>query len=89
MAGTCTQLARLNGGRIGDIARRIGGTLVSPPLNVRDVKRHFGDVKRFPQVAELIRVVQRGVSTETKQPQAGFKTALEYENQRTIQDHLP
>ena len=58
---TCTQLAGLNGGRIGDIARGTGGTLVSPLMTVSDVKRYFGDVKRFSQVVELLRVVQHGV----------------------------
>ena len=48
---TCTQLAGLNGGRIGDIARGIGGTLVSPPetLNI------------FVGSVELLRVVHDGV----------------------------
>ena len=68
MADTWTHLARLNGGRIGDVARGIGGTLVSPPLNVSDVdKRYFGDVKKFSQVDDLLRVVQHGVPAETKQ----------------------
>ena len=64
MADTCTQLAGLNGGRIGDVARGIGGTLVSPPLNVSDVKRHFEDVKYLSQVVKLLRVVQHGVPTQ-------------------------
>ena len=89
MADTCTHLARLNGGRIGDVARGIGGTLVSPPLNVSDVKQYFGDVKELPQVDDLLRVLQHGVPAETKQSQANLKTALEYGNHRTIQDHLP
>ena len=89
MADICTQLAGLSGGRIGDVARGIGGTLVSPPLNLSDVKRYFGDVKQFPQAAELLRVVQHGVPTEAKQSQADFNKALEYGNHRTIQGHLP
>ena len=89
MADTCTHLARLNGGIIGDVARGIGGTLVSPPSNVSDVKRYFGDVKKLPQVDDLLRVLQHGVPAETKQSQADLKTALEYGNHRTIQDHLP
>ena len=76
MADTCTQLAGPNGGRIGDVARGIGGPLVSPPLNVSDVKRYFGDVKQFPQVAELLRVVQHGFHMETEQSQADFKKML-------------
>ena len=61
MVDTCTQLAGLSGGRVGDVARGIGGTLVSPPLNVSGVKRYFGDVKYLSQVVELLRVVQHGV----------------------------
>ena len=84
MADTCTHLARPNGGRTGDVARGIGGTLVSPLLNVSDVKRYFRGVKKFPQLAELLRVVP-----ETKQSQADLKTTLEYGNHKTLQDHLP
>ena len=61
MADTCTQQAGLNGGRIGDVARGIGGTLVSPPFNVSDVKRYLGDVKHSSQAVKLHRVVQHGV----------------------------
>ena len=61
---------------------------MSPPLNVSDVIPYFGDVKKFPQVAKLLRVVQHGVPAETKQSQADFKKALEYGNHRAIQDHL-
>ena len=88
MADTCTQLAGRNGGRIGDVARVIGGTLVSPPFNVSDVKRYFRDVKYILQVVELLRVVQLGVPRATKQSQPNFKKALEYGNSRSIQKHL-
>ena len=45
MARTGTELVLLNGGRVGDVATGIGGTLVLPPLNVDDVKHHFEEVK--------------------------------------------
>ena len=65
MVDTCTQLAGLNGGRIGDVARGIGGTLVSPLLNVSDVKRYFEYVKHLSQVVKLLlRVVQHGVPAQ-------------------------
>ena len=44
MAQTGTELILLNDGWVGDVATRIGGTLVLPPL---DVKHHFGEVKGF------------------------------------------
>ena len=47
-ARTGTELVLLNDGRVGNVASGIGGTLVLPPLNVDDVKHHFGEVKGFP-----------------------------------------
>ena len=89
MADTHTQLAGLNSGRIGDVARGIGGTLAKPPLNVSDVKQYFGGMKHFPQVADLFRAVQHGVPAETQHSYANFKKALEYGNHRTIQNNKP
>ena len=48
IARTGTELALHNDGRVGDVATGIGGTLVSPPLNVDDVKHHFEEVKGWP-----------------------------------------
>ena len=48
LANTCTQLVRLHGGKLGDVAKGIGGTLVSPPLDVRGVELYLGNNKRFP-----------------------------------------
>ena len=47
LANTCTQLVRLHGGKRGDVAKGIGGTLVSPPLDVRGVEQYFGNIKCF------------------------------------------
>ena len=38
---------------MGNVAVRIGRTLVPPPLSVDQVKRYFGDVTGFPEVDEL------------------------------------
>lgn len=50
-----TQLATIgtepfetNNGRVEDVARGLGGTLASPPLNVIDVQQYFGRVNNFP-----------------------------------------
>ena len=89
MVDTRTQLTGLNGGRIGDVTRGIGGTLVSPPLNVSDVKRCFGDFKHFFTGSRAPQSSTARSHRETKQSQADFKMALEYGNHRTIEKHLP
>ena len=62
MTDTCTQLPGLNGGKIGDVARGLGGTLTAPPLNVSGIKRYFGGrVKQVSQLVELLRAVEDGV----------------------------
>ena len=74
MARTGTELVLLNDGRVGGVATGIGGTLVLPPLNVDDVKHHFGEVKGFPGVSDLlVEMIKHGVpvvtsSTDTHRP---------------------
>ena len=65
MARTGTELVLLNDGRVGDVATGIGGTLVLPPLNVDDVKHHFGDVKGFPGISVLVDLIKHGVPVVT------------------------
>ena len=47
MALTGTKLVQLNGGRVGDVATGLDNTFVLTPLNVDDVKHHFGEIKGF------------------------------------------
>lgn len=87
LAVTCATLARMNKGRNGDVARGIGGTLVSPPLNVSDVTRYFGDVKYFPHLDKLLRIVRHGVH-DTATTQTNLEMTLEYGNHSSISNHL-
>ena len=43
----------------------LGGTLVLPPLNVNDVKHHFGEVKGFPGISDLVEIIKHGVPVVT------------------------
>ena len=65
MARTGTELVLLNDGRVGDVATGLGGTLVLPPLNVDDVKHHFGNVKGFPGISVLVDLIKHGVPVVT------------------------
>ena len=65
MARTGTELVLLNDGRVGDVATGLGGTLVLPPLNVDDVKHHFGNVKEFPGISVLVDLIKHGVPVVT------------------------
>ena len=65
MAQTGTELILLNGCRVGDVAKGIGGTLVLPPLNVDDAKHHFGEVKEFPGISDLVENIKHGVPVVT------------------------
>jgi len=84
-----TELLKTNNGSIGDVAKGIGGTLVSPPLNVSDVKHYFGVVKKFPMISELLHIIEKGVPVKTSQSKYDLEKALKYGNHRSIQEHLP
>lgn len=74
MASTCTELARINKGSLGYVLKGLGGTLVSPPINLRDVQHHYGDQKRFPGVLDLLNILKHGVPINTvhKLPQIHY-----------------
>ena len=61
MADTCTELLHVREGTVGNVVVGIGGTLVSPPLSVGQVKRYVQDVKDCPEIDELIDIIQNGV----------------------------
>ena len=89
LANTCTELVRLHGGKLGDVAKGIGGTLVSPPLDVRGVEQYFGNLKRFPAIDDLLEIVANGVPARTTREETDLDKALQYGNHRSVGEHLP
>ena len=47
-------MMRDNRGRVGDVARYLGGILVTPPVDLDYIRRYFGELKGFSKVDELI-----------------------------------
>ena len=89
MARTGTELVLFNDGRVEDVATEIGGTLVLPPLNVDDVKHHFGEVKRFPGISDLVEVIEHGVPMVNLSTSTDPRQALQYGNHSSVQEHRP
>ena len=89
MARTGTELVLLNDGRVGDVATGIGGTLMLPPLNVGDVKHHFGNVKVFPGISVLVDLIKHGVPVVTSATPTDPRKALQYGNHSSVQEHMP
>lgn len=50
-----------NRGRVGDVARCLGGFLVTPPVDPVEIRRYFGELKGFQKLDELITIVSGGV----------------------------
>ena len=89
MARTGTELVLLNDGRVGDVATGLGGTLVLPPLNVDDAKHHFGRVKEFPGISDLVEIIKHGVPVVTSATPTDPRQALQYGNHSSVQEHMP
>ena len=89
MARTGTELVLLNDGRVGDVATGIGGTLVLTPLNVDDIKHHFGEVKGFPGILDLVEITKHGVPVVTSFTPTDPRQALQYGNHSSVQEHRP
>ena len=88
MARTGKELVLLNDGRVGDVATGHGGTLVLPPLNVDDVKHHFGKVKGFPWISDLVKIIRHGVPVVTSVTPTDPRQALQYGNHSSVQEHM-
>lgn len=88
LANVGSQLLKTNKGELGDVEREIGGTLMSPPLDLNDVKRHFGSQKRFPDIANLINIVDKGVPAKTLESTPDLACSLRYGNHATIEAHM-
>ena len=89
LADTCTSLMHDNGGRIGVVARSLGGFLVTPPVDPQHIRRYFGELKGFPQIDELLTIVSGGVPVIAPPSRADLNAALQYGNHRSAQAHLP
>ena len=74
---------------MGDVARALGGSLVAPPVEVAQIRRHFGDLKDFGAINELITIVTRAVPVKATPPGVGLDRALQYGNHRSAAEHLP
>ena len=53
-------MMRDNRGRVGDVARSLGGILVTPPVDPDYIRRYVGELKGFPKIDELITIVSGG-----------------------------
>ena len=47
LAEICTSMMREKRGRVGDVARSLGGILVTPPVDPDYIRRYFGELKGF------------------------------------------
>lgn len=74
---------------MGAVARSLGGSLVTAPVDPGKIRRYFGDLKRFPKIEDLITIVSRGVPVMAPSTQAEPKGASQYGNHRSVEEHLP
>ena len=82
-------MMRDNRGRVGDVARSLGGILVTPPVDPDYIRRYFGELKGFPKIDEMITIVSGGVPVIAPPSQADLESALRYGNHRSAEEHLP
>ena len=82
-------MMRDNRGRVGDVARSLGGILVTLPVDPDYIRRYVGELKGFPKLDELITIVSGGVPVIAPPSQADLESALRYGNHRSAEDHLP
>ena len=74
-------------GRVGDVARSLGGILVTPPVDPDYMRRYFGELKRFPKIHELITTVSGRVLVIAPPSQADLESALRYGDRRSAEEH--
>ena len=89
LAEICTNMMKIRGGGVGEVARSLGGVLVKPPVDPSEIRQHFGTLKGFPQINELLTIIAGGVPVIARTSTADLDTALRYGNHRSAQEHLP
>ena len=80
-------MMRDNRGRVGDVARSLGGILVTPTVDPEYIRRYFGELEGFPKINELITTVSGGVPVIAPPSQADLESALRYGNHRSAEEH--
>ena len=80
-------MMRDNRGRVGDVAKSLGGILVTPPVDPDYIRRYLGESKGFLKIDELITIVTGGVPVITPPSQADLESALRYGNHRSAEKH--
>ena len=87
MARTGTELVLFSDSRVGDVATGVGGTFVLQPLNADDAKHHFGEVKGFPGISDLVEFIEHGVPVVTLSTPTDPRQALQWGNHSSVQEH--
>ena len=62
--------------------------MVLPPLNVDDVKHHFGKIRGFSGISDLVEIIKHGVPVVTSATPTDLRQALQYGNHSSIQEHM-
>ena len=80
-------MMRDNRGRVEDVARSLGGILVTPPVDPDYIRRYFGELKGFLKIDKLTTIVSGGVPLIAPPSQEGLESALRYGNHRSAEEH--
>ena len=82
-------MMRQQRGVVGDVARSVGGGLAAPPIDPTQIQSHFGDLKGFEAIHELMTIVTTGVPVHAPATRVELDHALKYGNHRSANEYLP
>ena len=74
---------------MGEVARSMGGTLTAPPVDPTQIRRYFGDSKRFRSLDKVIMILTKGVPVPVATSRAELDRSLLYGSHRSATEHLP
>ena len=80
-------MMRDNRDRVEDVARSLGGILVTPPVDPDYIRRYFVELKGFSKIDELITIVSGGVPVIAPPSHADLESALRYGSHRSAEQH--
>ena len=69
------------------MARSVGGGLVPPPIDPTQIQSHFGDLKGFEAIHELMTIVTTGVPVHAPATRVELDHALKYGNHRSANEY--
>lgn len=83
----CSALLRVCDGNVQQLGTSVRAQLFAPHVDIQRVQHHFGDIKQFPQIAQVLRALSPGAPVDVKSG-GHLEAELAYGNHSSALPHV-